>query len=63
MRHPNQMLSREQLIALSFGSDFVGSDRAVDTHIRRLRKLIHRDGFEPIQAVYGAGYRFASEEA
>ena len=61
MRHPNQVLSRAQLIALAFNNDFEGSDRAIDTHIRRLRKLIHQDEFQPIQTVYGAGYKFVCE--
>jgi DNA-binding response OmpR family regulator len=61
MRHPNQVLTRAQLIALAFNNDFGGSDRAIDTHIRRLRKLIHRDDYQPIQTVYGAGYKFVYE--
>ncbi|MFK7802180.1 MAG: response regulator transcription factor [Anaerolineae bacterium] len=63
MRHPNQILSRDQLISLAFNNDFDGFDRAIDTHIRRLRKLIHVDDQEPIQTVYGAGYKFVVEEA
>jgi DNA-binding response OmpR family regulator len=61
MRHTNQVLTRNQLIALAFNNDFVGSDRAIDTHIRRLRKLIHQADFQPIQTVYGAGYKFVCE--
>ena len=62
MRHPNQVLSRSQLITLAFNNDFESYDRAIDTHIRRLRKLIHQDDFQPIQTVYGAGYKFVCEE-
>ena len=62
MRHPNQVLSRAQLIAMAFNNNFEGTDRAIDTHIRRLRKLIHQDVFQPIQTVYGAGYKFVCEE-
>lgn len=57
MRHPNHVLSRERLIELAFGDGFGGYDRAIDSHIRRLRQRLHRDGFGPIQTVYGAGYR------
>ncbi|MYI86619.1 MAG: response regulator transcription factor [Dehalococcoidia bacterium] len=63
MRHPNQVLTREQLISLTFSNDFEGFDRAIDSQIARLRKQINRDGREPIQTVYGAGYRFVSEDA
>jgi len=61
MRHPNQVLTRDQLIAQAFGNDFDGFDRAIDTHVCRLRKLIHRDDYQPIQTVYGAGYRLVVE--
>lgn len=61
MRHPNQVLTRDQLIALAFNDDFEGYDRAVDNHILRLRKKITVDEISPIQTVYGAGYRFVME--
>ena len=62
MRHPNQVLTRDQLISLTFSHDFQGSDRAIDSHVARLRKLIDRDGRQPIRTVYGAGYKFVSED-
>lgn len=61
MRHPNQLLSRDQLISLTFDDDFDGFDRAIDSQISRLRKQINRDGRQPIETVYGAGYRFVGE--
>ena len=63
MRHPNQVLTREQLISLTFSDDFEGFDRAIDSQIARLRKQINRDRREPIETVYGAGYRFVAEDA
>ena len=63
MRHPNQLLSRDQLISLTFSYEFDGFDRAIDSQIARLRKQINRDGKQPIQTVYGAGYRFVVEDA
>ena len=62
MRHPNQVLTREQLISLSFNEEFDGLDRAIDSQIARLRRQISREGRQPIQTVYGAGYRFVAEE-
>ena len=62
MRHPNQVLTREQLISLTFSDEYEGFDRAIDNQIARLRKQINRDGREPIQTVYGAGYRFVVED-
>ena len=63
MRHPNQVLTRDQLISLAFDDEFDGFDRAIDNQVARLRKQISRDGNQPIQTVYGAGYRFLAEEA
>ncbi|MCY3912127.1 MAG: response regulator transcription factor [Chloroflexi bacterium] len=62
MRHPNQVLTRDQLIAMAFDDGFQGFDRAIDSQISRLRKRISRDGAQPIQTVYGAGYRFVVED-
>ena len=61
MRHPNQVLSREQLILLTFNHEFHGYDRAIDSQVARLRRQISRGGRQPIQTVYGAGYRFVVE--
>ncbi len=61
MRHPNQVLTRDQLVSLTFNNEFDGFDRAVDSQIARLRKHISRDGRQPIQTVYRAGYRFVVE--
>lgn len=62
MRHPNQVLTRDQLISLTFNDEFDGLDRAIDSQIARLRRQINRNGSQPIQTVYGAGYRFVAEE-
>ena len=61
MRHPNQLLTRDQLISLAFNDDFDGFDRAIDNQVARLRKQINRGGRQPIRTVYGAGYRFVVE--
>ena len=62
MRHPNQVLTRDQLISLTFNHEFHGFDRAIDSQVARLRKQISRDGSQPIQTVYGAGYKFVAED-
>ena len=62
MRHPNQVLTRDQLISLTFNHEFQGFDRAIDSQVARLRKQIGRDGRQPIQTVYGAGYKFVTED-
>jgi len=62
MRHPNQVLTRDQLISLAFDDEFHGFDRAIDSQISRLRRRISRDGAQPIQTVYGAGYKFTVQD-
>ncbi len=57
IRNSGIVLTRRRIIELAFDNDFDGYERAIDTHIRRLRKLIHSNGFKPIQTVYGGGYK------
>ena len=40
MRSRNTVLSRERLLELCWGYDYEGDERAVDTHIRRLREKL-----------------------
>lgn len=58
MSHLNQVLSREQLIEHSFGTTFEGFDRAIDTHIKRIRQKLNDDPKQPryLKTKYGAGY-------
>jgi DNA-binding response OmpR family regulator len=58
--HPGQVLTREQLLNLVWGSDFYGDSRTVDVHIRWLREKIEEDPGDPkyIQTVRGVGYKF-----
>ena len=57
---PGRVLSREQLLDRMYDDYRVVSDRAVDTHIKNLRKKISAavSDLEPIESVYGLGYRF-----
>lgn len=47
-------LSREQILAAVWGTDYFGSDRVVDDLIRRLRKKLP---YLNIETIYGYGYR------
>ena len=57
MKHPNIILTRNQLIEQSFNNDFEAYERAIDSHIRRLRKLIHQEDYKPLKTIYGSGYK------
>jgi two-component system phosphate regulon response regulator OmpR len=60
MEHPNRVLSRDQLMNLARGRDFVAFDRSIDVHISKLRaKLQSHPHFEKvIKTVWGTGYMF-----
>ena len=62
---PNRVFSREQIIDLIYSDYRDITDRAIDSHIKNLRKKLKQNGIEPahIQSVYGAGYRFDKSPA
>jgi two-component system OmpR family response regulator len=61
-RHPNRVLSRDQLTDLVKGREWAAYDRAVDTQVARLRKKIEADPGDPtlIKTVRSGGYVFAT---
>ena len=61
MKNQGAVLSRKQIIEQAFTDDFNAFDRAVDTHIKRLRRAIERDNFKPIKTVYGGGYKLVCD--
>ena len=56
LRNRGAVLSRAQLLERCWGYDFDGDDRAVDTHIARLREKLGPAGAQ-IKTVIKAGYR------
>jgi len=54
MRHPDQVLSREQLLSRVWGFDFDPGSNVVDVYVRYLRRKL---GDERIETVRGMGYR------
>lgn len=60
LKNQNVVLSRDQLIEISYPEDTYLNDRAIDCHIKRLRKKLSCDEklSEKIQTVYGAGYKW-----
>jgi len=58
------VLTRERLIALSFGYDYEGFDRNIDTYIKRIRHKIEDDPKNPKYLItkYRAGYIFGGEK-
>jgi len=60
VRRPGQVLSRAQLLDATRADNLDATDRAVDSHIKNLRRKIDEaaPGLEPIRSIYGLGYRY-----
>jgi DNA-binding response OmpR family regulator len=62
---PGVVFGRDRLLELARGDDSVVDARLVDTYVRRLRRKLEAidPGFDRIETVIGAGYRFRDREA
>ncbi len=62
MTHPNELVSRDRLLDVVWGWESAIGERAVDTRIAELRKVLHDDPADPqfIETVPGAGYRYVA---
>jgi two-component system response regulator BaeR len=60
LSRPGRVYSRDQLLSSVHDSQHDISDRAIDTHIKNLRKKVQavEPGTDCIASVYGVGYRF-----
>jgi len=60
--HPNEVLSRDDLLNAVWGIDYIGTTRTLDQHIAQLRKKVERNPSQPktILTVHGVGYRVVS---
>lgn len=58
LRNPGRVYSRENLLNLVWGYEYVGELRTVDVHIRRLREKLEPDPANPqyIMTKWGVGY-------
>jgi len=63
MTHPDTVLSRDQLMNLAMGRDYMAFDRSIDVHISRIRAMVETDPKSPrrIRTVWGSGYRFVAD--
>ncbi|GAB4266489.1 MAG: response regulator [Methylomicrobium sp.] len=60
---PGRIFSRAKLMDLIYPDRRIVSDRTIDSHIKKLRKKLSEllPEHEPIQSVYGAGYRYETD--
>ena len=62
MRHRGQVLSREQLLNLVWGYDYIGDLRVVDTAVKRLRNKLRAEdprAADLLVTVRAVGYKLA----
>ena len=64
-RRPGRIFTRAQLLDAIHGVAFESYERAIDTHVKNLRRKLEPDPRRPryILTVYGVGYRFADADA
>jgi DNA-binding response OmpR family regulator len=62
---PGRIFTRSQLLDAIHGVAFESYERAIDTHVKNLRRKLEPDPRNPryVLTVYGVGYRFADEPA
>ena len=60
VHNPNKVYSRENLLKIIWGYEYLGDVRTVDVHIRRLREKIESNPSDPkyVHTKWGAGYYF-----
>jgi DNA-binding response OmpR family regulator len=54
---PGRVFERAQIVSQAYGHGHYITERTVDSHIRRVRKKLSEVGADPIETVYGVGYR------
>jgi two-component system alkaline phosphatase synthesis response regulator PhoP len=65
LANPGYTITRDELLEKALGYAYEGLGRALDTHIRNLRRKIEPDPDNPtyIETVHGIGYRLAGERS
>jgi len=64
IRHPGQVLSRDQLLDSVWGYDYHGDTRAVDTAVKRLRARMREASAQAadlLETVHGVGYKLRDD--
>ena len=63
-REPGRVFTRSQLLDAVHGIAFESYERAIDAHVKNIRRKLEPDPAHPryLLTVYGVGYRFAEQE-
>ena len=62
-REPGRVFTRAQLLDAMHGIAFESYERAIDAHVKNIRRKMEPDAREPryLLTVHGVGYRLADE--
>jgi DNA-binding response OmpR family regulator len=62
-RQPGRVFTRAQLLDALHGEAFDAYERAIDAHVKNIRRKIEPDPHEPryLLTVFGVGYRLADQ--
>ena len=58
MQNEGKVLGREQILVKVWGYGYEGDSRAIDTHIKRIRKALGKENADAIKTSVGIGYYF-----
>ncbi|MGM0214877.1 response regulator transcription factor [Enterococcus sp. AZ109] len=61
MEHVGQVFSKTQLYEAVFGYEGVSEESVIVEHIKNIRAKLKKVGLEPIETVWGIGYRWQKE--
>ncbi len=61
LSNPNIVYSRDQLLDMVWGMEYIGGTRTVDTHVQRIRKKLGECYQNLIRTVHGVGYKGGDE--
>ena len=62
-RYPGRVFTRSQLLDAVRGAEVDAFERAIDAHVKNIRRKLEPDPHRPryVQTVYGVGYKFSDE--
>jgi two-component system OmpR family response regulator len=58
---PGKVFSRDDLVDRAWGPGHAITDRTIDSHVRRIRQKLAAVGADPIETVFGVGYRLRED--
>ncbi|RED55970.1 response regulator transcription factor [Cohnella lupini] len=63
LKRPGKIYTRDELLEIVWGFDYLGDSRSVDMTVMRLRKKLEDDAENPkfVKTIYGFGYQLGGE--